>query len=109
MATSSATVSHAFSFGEADAATIFAEKASIADAAATAVCNAVKGENIESSVQSGLDAADKIRNLIRGALIIRGKYVGTIGTIPQLVKISQGINVRQISLSDAISQDAVFL
>ena len=110
VATSSATVSHvmSFSFGEADAATVITDKASLADASGVAICNAVRGEDEESSVQSGLDAAERIRDLIRGALIIRGKYAGTIGKIPQLVKISQGIDIRQVTLLD-ISPDMILL
>jgi ApbE superfamily uncharacterized protein (UPF0280 family) len=54
IATSSATVGHALSFGEADAAVIVADTASIADAVATAVCNAVRGNDYEASIQKGL-------------------------------------------------------
>ncbi len=88
--TSSATVSHAFSFGEADAATVFTDTAAYADAAATAVCNAVKGRNIEASVQKGLTVADKIEG-VRGALIVRGDCVGVVGKIPKLVKVDEQI------------------
>ena len=48
--TSSATVSHAFSFGEADAATVFADTAALADAGATAVCNMVKSKGVGAPV-----------------------------------------------------------
>ena len=84
--TSSATVSHAFSFGEADAATVFTDTAASADAAATAVCNAVRGRNIEASVQKGLSVADKIGG-VRGALIVRGDCVGVVGKIPKLFRV----------------------
>lgn len=84
--TSSATVSHAFSFGEADAATVFADTAASADAAATAVCNAVKGSDIEASVQKGLTFAEKI-GFVRGALIVRGDCVGVVGKIPKLFRV----------------------
>ena len=86
--TSSATVSHAFSFGEADAATVFANSAASADAAATAVCNAVKGGNIEASVQKGLNFAEKI-GFVRGALIVRGDCVGVVGKIPKLFRVDK--------------------
>jgi len=52
LATSSATVSHAVSFGEGDAVVVYAESAALADAAATRICNAVKGEG-EAAVQKG--------------------------------------------------------
>jgi ApbE superfamily uncharacterized protein (UPF0280 family) len=109
IATSSATISHAFSFGEADAATIFSETSAIADATATMVCNTVKGKDIETSIQLGLEAVEKLRDLVRGALIIREKHVGIVGRIPQMVKISKGLDVRQISIAEAISSDTILL
>lgn len=84
--TSSGTVGHAISFGEADAATIIADNAALADAAATAVGNAVKGGDVEKSVQKGLETAETIRG-VRGSLIIRGEYAGMVGKLPQLVRI----------------------
>ncbi|MDQ1279771.1 MAG: uncharacterized protein QG670_1033 [Thermoproteota archaeon] len=109
IATSSATVSHAFSFGEADAATIFAGTSCIADAFATAVCNAVQGKDIEESIQKGLEIADRKKDLIRGTLIIRGMHVGTVGKIPQLVKIGRGFKVNKISLLEAATDRTIFL
>jgi len=86
IATSSATVSHALSFGEADATTVFAENAVLADAAATAVCNAVVGKDIAASIELGLEAVRKL-SFLRGALIVRGEYVGSVGWIPSLVHV----------------------
>jgi len=86
IATSSATVSHALSFGEADAATIFAENATLADAVATAVCNAVVGQDVPASIELGLEVARKL-SFVRGALIVRGEYVGSVGWIPSLVHV----------------------
>ncbi|MDW8044901.1 MAG: UPF0280 family protein [Nitrososphaerota archaeon] len=91
IATSSATVSHALSFGEADAVVIIADSAAIADAAATAVCNSVKGDDCEASVQSGLELAETLP-YVRGALIIRGKYAGVVGRLPQLVKFDGSVD-----------------
>ena len=73
LGTSSGTVGHALSFGEADAATIFANTAALGDAAATAVANEVKDPDFEKSVQNGLERAETIEG-VRGALIIRGKF-----------------------------------
>jgi len=87
IATSSATVSHALNFGEADAAVVVADTASLADAAAKAVCNSVVGEDIEASVQSGLERAESILG-VRGALVIRRNYVGTVGKLPRLIKLN---------------------
>jgi len=87
IATSSATVSHALNFGEADAAVVVSDTASLADAAAKAVCNSVVGEDVEASVQSGLERAESIRG-VRGALVIRRNYVGTVGRFPRLIRLN---------------------
>ena len=84
--TSSATIGHAISLGEADAATIFAENATIADGAATAIANLVKGPDIEKSIKSGLDSVEDIEG-VRGAFISRGNKVGQVGKLPQFFKI----------------------
>ena len=84
--TSSGTVGHAFSFGKADAATVFAENAAIADAAATAVCNTVRGHDVQQSVETGINFAESL-SFIRGAIIVRGDYIGSTGLIPKLLKI----------------------
>ncbi len=52
--TSSGTVGHSISFGEADAAVAFADDAAVADAAATAIANAVVGEDEKNPLDSGL-------------------------------------------------------
>lgn len=87
IATSSATVSHALNFGEADAAVVVADTASLADAAAKAVCNSVVGKDTEASVQSGLERVESIPR-VRGALVIRRNYVGTVGKLPRLIKLN---------------------
>ena len=84
--TSSATVGHAISFGQADAVTIFAENAALADAAATKVANSVKGEDIEKSIKKGLDLVDDLEGVL-GAFISRDDKIGQAGRIPKLVKI----------------------
>lgn len=85
--TSSGTVGHSISFGEADAAVVVADEASVADAAATSVANAVNGADLESSIKRGLDRANDIPE-IRGCLISRGGYVGTWGKLPKLIQVS---------------------
>jgi len=84
IATSSATVSHALSFGEADAAVVVSESAALADAAATRVCNAVKGKDVRASVEEGLRTAEKIPG-VRGAIVARSSHVGVVGTLPRIV------------------------
>jgi len=85
--TSSATVGHAINFGEADSVTVFAGNAALADAAATAVSNAVRGRDVGASIQRGLDVAKTIAG-VRGAFIIRGKHVGSVGKVPEPIKIT---------------------
>ena len=109
IATSSATVSHALSFGEADAAVIVADTASIADAVATAVCNAVQGHDYEASIQKGLETAEKIGHT-RGALIVRGNYVGMVGKLPQLVKVEGNVEeILKASLVDVARPNVIVL
>jgi len=50
IATSSGTSGHALSFGIAGAVTVVADNAGLADAAATAICNTVKGETCEEAI-----------------------------------------------------------
>jgi len=85
--TSSGTVGHSLSFGDADAVVAVAHEASIADAAATSIANEVKGEDIKSSIEQGLGRAKCIRE-IRGCLIARGDCIGTWGELPELIKVT---------------------
>jgi ApbE superfamily uncharacterized protein (UPF0280 family) len=85
VATSSGKFSHAFSFGDAEAATIFCKDAGLADAAATAVGNAVKGEvnaGIAAGIKCGLNIPD-----VLGILIMYQGKIGTAGKIPKIIKI----------------------
>ena len=86
VATSSSKTSHAISFGEADSVTVVANNASLADAAATAICNAVFGEDIKESIRRGLERARAIEG-IRGVLIIREDSSGLWGNLPEIVKV----------------------
>ena len=86
LATSSGKYSHALSFGDADAVTIFAENACLADAAATAVGNLVEGSNIDKAIKRGLRKALSIRG-VRGAFILYEERVGQAGEIPETIGI----------------------
>jgi ApbE superfamily uncharacterized protein (UPF0280 family) len=86
IATSSGLFSHALSFGEAEAVSIFAVNAGLADAVATAVGNLIKGEDHREIVEKGVQKAMSIDG-VKGALIIYRDFVGVGGTVPQLVKI----------------------
>ena len=86
IATSSSKTDRTLSFGEADSVTVVAENAALADAAATAICNFVTGEDVEKSIQRGLEKAKSIEG-VRGVLIIREDNSGLWGDLPQIVKI----------------------
>jgi ApbE superfamily uncharacterized protein (UPF0280 family) len=75
--TSSGTVGHSFSFGQADAVCVFADSTALADAAATAICNKVKSE---TDIEKALKFAKKIKGL-KGVLIIKDEHMGAIGKI----------------------------
>ena len=90
--TSSATVGHAISLGQADAVTIFAKNAALADAAATRVANLVKGVDIEKSIKNALDAAEDIEG-VYGAFISRENKVGQVGKLPKFFKIEGDKNL----------------
>lgn len=80
--TSSASVGYALTFGEADAATAIADDAALADAAATAICNAVEGPD-PAWLRSGINAAKRIKGL-RGAIIIKGSNMMAWGSLPEI-------------------------
>ena len=86
VATSSGRFSHALSFGDAEAATVFCRNAGLADAAATAVGNVVKGEDYRVAIEKGLEVAESIQG-VEGVLILYKGCVGTWGKIPQIVKV----------------------
>jgi hypothetical protein len=86
VATSSGRFSHALSFGDSEAAIVFCRNAALADAAATAVGNVVKGEDPQLGIQAGLSRATSIEG-VEGVLIIYKGQVGTTGKIPQIINI----------------------
>ncbi len=86
VATSSGRFSHALSFGDAEVATVFCKNAGLADAAATAVCNVVKGEDCQAAIQAGIRKALSIHG-VEGVLIIYKAFTGTGGKIPQIIKL----------------------
>jgi len=87
VATSSGRFSHALSFGDAEAAIVFCKDAALADAAATAVGNVVKREDIKTGSQAGLDRGLAIEG-VEGVLIVYKGEVGTAGRIPPIIKVT---------------------
>ncbi len=86
IATSSGRFSHALSFGEAEAAVVFCKNAALADSAATAVGNVVRGEDAQAGIQAGFSRGLSIEG-VEGVLILYKGQVGTAGKIPQIIKI----------------------
>lgn len=87
VATSSGRFSHALSFGDAEAATVFCKNATLADAVATAVGNVVKGGDAQTGIQAGIDKGSSIED-VEGLMIVYLGQVGTWGKIPQIIKVS---------------------
>jgi ApbE superfamily uncharacterized protein (UPF0280 family) len=82
--TSSASVGPSISFGDADAVTVVARSATVADAFATAIGNESKGKR---AVERGIKFASGHLETIDGVLIIRGDRIGKVGRLPDIVKI----------------------
>jgi len=73
--TSSASVGHSWSYGKADAACIVAEEATLADAAATALCNRITDvADLERALGWGLRIAG-----VRGGVLIKGESMAVQG------------------------------
>lgn len=87
VATSSGLFSHALSFGEAEAVTVFAEKAGLADAIATAVGNLVKGDDYRGAIECGINKALSVKG-VKGVFIIYREMVGKGGEIPQIIGVN---------------------
>jgi ApbE superfamily uncharacterized protein (UPF0280 family) len=90
VATSSGRHSHAFSKGDADSVTVFAENAGIADAVATAAANNVIGEP-GYDVKAGVETALSIEG-VHGVLVIRDEQVSIGGRLPQIISIEVSEN-----------------
>jgi hypothetical protein len=80
--TSSGKIGHSLSFGDSAAATVIARSCALADAAATAVGNRVRGRE---GISSGLETARSIPGVV-GAVVIRNGQMGAWGAV-ELVRI----------------------
>jgi len=85
--TSSGRLGHSLSFGRADAVTVFARRASVADAFATAICNAAVGPDDETAVFNALERADEALGDVEGVLVVVGDLVGRAGRLPRMVSV----------------------
>lgn len=82
--TSSGTVGHSLSFGRADAATVVSADVCLADAAATALGNAVADED-EEHLEKALETLGGIEG-VEGLLAVIGETLAVWGDLPPLVR-----------------------
>lgn len=83
--TSSGRIGHSLSLGDSAAATVLARSCALADAAATAVGNRVRGKN---GVREGLAAAREIPGVL-GVVVLRDGQLGAWGDI-EIVGLQSG-------------------
>jgi ApbE superfamily uncharacterized protein (UPF0280 family) len=83
--TSSGTVGPSISFGVAEAATIFADDAALADACATRLGNLIKSDE-EEVVKGALEDVTWIPG-VEGAMVIVGDKMAVKGKVPKIVKV----------------------
>ena len=85
--TSSGTIGHSISFGFADACTIFARDACVADAFATALCNEIKEGFERKEIEKTLRSFwKKAKEHVLGAVVVKDEVVGFVGEVPKVVK-----------------------
>ena len=75
--TSSGTVGHSLSYGQADAVIVLSQSTALADAAATAIGNRIRQP---SDIPGGIEFARSIGGL-KGVIIIQGEQVGVWGEV----------------------------
>jgi ApbE superfamily uncharacterized protein (UPF0280 family) len=100
LCTSSGTVGPSLSFGRADAVTVRAKSAALADAAATAIANMVAGV---SDIPAGIQAAREIA-LLDGIVIIKDDQIGAWGTM-ELVVLEGSTPVNTAHPADLMQED----
>jgi ApbE superfamily uncharacterized protein (UPF0280 family) len=87
IASSSATIGHAISFGNADVVTVFCGNASIADAAATAICNMTTASDAGAAVLQAVEGSKQFPS-VTGVFVVRMDRVGMAGRLPEIVKLT---------------------
>jgi len=101
VSTSSSSVSHALSFGEADAAVIVAENAALADAVSTRVGNMVKSgcrESLEEAVKLALSIKG-----VKGCIIYSGELLSFGGSVkPIMLKASRREMLENVMLKGSV-------
>jgi ApbE superfamily uncharacterized protein (UPF0280 family) len=82
--TSSGTVGHSLSFGRADAAVVIAKDVCLADAAATALGNAVQDKDPDRLREA---MTKRLENGVDGMLVIVDDVLAICGEIPEIVSV----------------------
>jgi hypothetical protein len=85
--TSSGTVGHSLSLGKADAVVVLSPSTPLADAAATAIGNAIEEA---SDIAGAIELAQRIKGL-KGVMIIKGDKVGLWGKIKVIPSQSESL------------------
>jgi ApbE superfamily uncharacterized protein (UPF0280 family) len=80
MCTSSGSVGHSLSLGQADSVTVLAASTPLADAAATRIGNEVSSKVSNSDIKSILEVAKTIPD-ITGVIVIQGEKMGAWGNV----------------------------
>jgi ApbE superfamily uncharacterized protein (UPF0280 family) len=83
--TSSGKIGHSVSFGKADAATVVAKDASIADALATALGNAIGDFDKDELEKTILEFYKKHSEYIDGVFVIKDELIAAAGKLPEIV------------------------
>jgi len=84
--TSSGRIGPSISFGDADAATIFGYDASVADAFATALGNAIKAHYGKQEIEEALESFwENARRYVTAAVVIKDGIVAMAGRVPEIV------------------------
>jgi hypothetical protein len=85
--TSSGTVGHSLSFGNADSVTVLSKSAPLADAAATAIGNRISTRD-KNGINAGIAMAKKIKG-VEGVIIIVRDLIGCYGDLPEIIRINE--------------------
>jgi ApbE superfamily uncharacterized protein (UPF0280 family) len=85
--TSSGTVGHSLSFGQADSVTVIAQSAALADAVATRLGNEVgKSGGGDSGIKKALETGQRISG-VQGVVVICSELIGAAGEV-ELIKLA---------------------
>ena len=90
---SSSHLGHSLSLGNCDLATVIAQNAALADAAATKLCNMVRSNGDMDAALQYITSIDGID----GALVINHGHIGLLGELPELIRNNDQNTERKIT------------